>query len=115
VRQLEFFVLQYVPTPLGCKRVNVGIVLKEIGPAGFIDARFSSDWRKVTALDPDADLELLQALAREARKEFQAGSGQAWLERARDSFSSALQLTEGTICQSENPASMIEDLALAWL
>jgi Protein of unknown function (DUF3037) len=115
VCELEFFLLQYVPNAARDEAVNIGVVLTKPGGTELIDARFASDWNRVLALDPDADVEVLQALAREMQNEIQLGRGAVWLQRMKDSFSNAAQLSGGRTCETDDPASKINELASAYL
>ena len=47
LRQLEFFLLRYVPDAVKDEFVNIGVVMLEPGAngAGFADVRFTRDWR----------------------------------------------------------------------
>ncbi len=68
-RQLEFFLLRYVPNVVKDEFVNIGVVMVEPGAkgGGFAEVRFTRDWRRVRCLDPQADVEMLEALEREIR------------------------------------------------
>jgi hypothetical protein len=62
-RQLEFFLLRYVPDAVKNEFVNIGLVMVEPGANGdgFADVRFTRDWRRVRCLDPQADVDMLGA------------------------------------------------------
>ena len=70
-KQLEFFLLRYVPDAVKDEFVNIGVVMVEAGAgtAGkrFADVRFTQDRRRVRCLDPQADEEMLEVLEREIR------------------------------------------------
>src|SRR5579863_4755891 len=71
-RKLEFFLLRYVPDAVKGEFVNIGLAAIEspetrIG-AGFADVRFTRDWSRVLRADPQADIEVLQALEQDIRK-----------------------------------------------
>ena len=80
-RQLEFFLLRYVPDAVKDEFVNIGVVMVEPGAngGGFAEVRFTRDWRRVRCLDPQADVEMLEALEREIR-------GQLATAHDRESF-----------------------------
>ena len=110
--ELEFFLLQYVPNTVRDEAVNIGVVLTKPGGAELIDARFARDWNRVLALDSDADVEVLQALAREIQNEIQLRRGALWLQRMKDSFSNAAaRLSDGRICETDAPARKMNELA----
>src|ERR1041385_2011049 len=58
--QCRFFVLRYAPDAVKNEFINVGLVL--LPPTGSAQVRFTRDWSRVLCLDPDADVEVLQAL-----------------------------------------------------
>ena len=50
----SFFLLRYVPDAVKSEFINFGLVL--MPPAAPAELRFSKDWSRVQALDPQADL-----------------------------------------------------------
>jgi hypothetical protein len=110
-RQLEFFLLRYVPSAVQDEFVNVGVVMVEPG-ADFADVRFTRDWRRVRCLDPQVDIEMLEALENEIRHELRgAPTREALLKRLNDSSSNLVQLSTTKACLTEDPAKEIEMLA----
>lgn len=117
-RQLEFFLLRYVPDAVKDEFVNIGVVLVEPGAngAGFADVRFTRDWRRVRCLDPQADVEMLEALEREIRGQLgEVKDRDALLRRLEDSFSNVIQLSPAKGCLAEDPAREIETMASLYL
>ena len=113
-RQLEFFLLRYVPDAVKEEFVNIGVVMFE--PAangqGFADVRFTRDWRRVWCLDPQADVEMLEALERDIRRQITDTHGrEVLIRRLQDSLSNTIQLTSMKACQAEEPSAEIEYLA----
>ena len=55
--------------------VNVGVVMLEPGAngEGFADVRFTHDWRRVRCLDPQADVEMLEAWSATSRASERGG------------------------------------------
>lgn len=95
-RKLEFFLLRYVPDAVKGEFVNFGLITLGDGGKGpeVIDVRFSRDWGRLTCLDPQADLELLEKLRQEIQLEVgQARDRAALLKRMEDSFSNVIQLS----------------------
>lgn len=117
-RQLEFFLLRYVPDAVKDEFVNIGLVMIESGAdgSGFADVRFTRDWRRVRCLDPQADVEALEALASDVRSQFGQLKDPAillhWLE---DSFSNLIQISPSKGCLAENPELEIEIMASMYL
>lgn len=117
-RQLEFFLLRYVPDAVKDEFVNIGVVMVEPAAdgAGFVDARFARDWRRVQRLDPGADLEMLEALEREIHGSLaDVKDREALLRKLQDSFSNAIQLSPMKGVLAEEPALEIETLASLYL
>src|SRR5690242_8552405 len=95
-RQLEFFLLRYVPDAVKGEFVNFGVMAFENGPEGsqLIDVRITKDWGRVENLDPEADLDVLEALGKELRTGIGQKSNQiALLKRMEDSFSGLVQVS----------------------
>jgi hypothetical protein len=115
-RKLEFFLLRYVPDAVKDEFVNIGLVMVEAGAngGGFADVRFTRDWRRVRCLDPQADVEMLEALEREIRGQL-AGDRATLLRRLEDSFSNVIQLSPAKGCLAEDPAREMEAMAQMYL
>jgi len=113
-RQLEFFLLRYVPDAVKDEFVNLGVVLIEPGKNGwgFVDARFIRDWRRVRSLDPEVDIEMLEALERDIQAQLRdTPSREALLKRLTDSFSNLIQVSPMKACLALEPAKELETLA----
>jgi Protein of unknown function (DUF3037) len=116
--QLEFFVLRYVPDAVKEEFVNIGVVMFEPGAngGGFADVRFTTDWRRVWCVDPQADIEVLEAFERDIRQQISSVHDRELLmRRLQDSFSNAIQLSTFKACKAENPAQELEYLAKLYL
>jgi hypothetical protein len=110
-RQCEFFLLRYVPNAVQDEFVNVGLVMVEPG-TDFADVRFTRDWRPVRCLDPQVDIEMLQALENEMRGDLRGErTREALMRRLNDSSSNLIQLSMTKACLTEDPAKEIESLA----
>src|SRR5579871_4317934 len=95
-RKLEFFLLRYVPDAVKGEFVNFGLVTFADGGNGseLIDVRFTRDWGRATCIDPQADLQVLEALQREILQELgQSRDRMALLRRMEDSFSGVVQIS----------------------
>jgi hypothetical protein len=111
----RFFVLRYAPDAVKNEFVNIGLVL--LPPAGGAEVRFTHDWSRVRCLDPEADLEMLQALESDLREKLRVMNGdhEFILRRIQDSFSNALQPSEFQGCLAESPAAEADELARLYL
>src|SRR5258708_25806300 len=114
-QQCSFFLLRYAPDAVKNEFINFGLVLvPQTAPA---ELRFSKDWSRVRALDPQADLELLEAMENEFRDKLQnaAPDRDAVIKRIEDSFSNALQVSEIKACLADSPAQEADFLAQLYL
>lgn len=110
-RQFEFFLLRYVPNAVQDEFVNVGVVMVEPG-AEFAEVRFTRDWRRVRCLDPQVDVEMLEALENDMKRELRGvQTREVLLRRLHDSSSNLLQLSATKGCLAEDPVQEIEMLA----
>jgi len=117
-KQLEFFLLRYVPDVVKDEFVNIGVMMLEPGGngEGFADVRFTRDWRRVRCLDPQADVEMLEALESEIRGQLQETHDRGMLmRRIEDSFSNVIQLSSAKGCLAEDPAKEMTSLASIYL
>jgi len=118
-RQVEFFLLRYVPDAVKGEFVNFGLVAIENGPNGaeLIDVRFTKDRSRILCLDPQADLEMLTKLQEEIKQEIGAAKDRAvMLRRMEDSFSNVIQVSEVMPASTkESAATEIETVATIFL
>ena len=117
-RQLEFFLLRYVPDAVKDEFINIGLVAIEAEKSGdkFGEVRFTKDWRRVRCLDPQADVEMLAALEREIRGELALSHDrEVLLRRLQDSFSNMIQLSPAKGCLAEDPMKEIDAMASLYL
>ena len=103
----EFSLIRYVPDPVKGEFANIGVVLREAGREGSAAVRFTRDWNRVRCLDPEADLEMLEALEAEIAERLRVGveervNAKPVLEALEDSLSNSVQMTEmrGTLAES---------------
>ena len=103
----EFSLIRYVPDVVKGEFANIGVVLREAGRDESFAVRFTRDWSRVRCLDPEADIELLEALEAEIAARLQRGAeervnAKPILETLGDSLSNSVQLTEmrGTLAES---------------
>jgi hypothetical protein len=114
-KQLEFFLLLYVPNAFNGEALNLGLVLLA-RDGSFAGARFTRDWSRVRALDPAADVEMLQAFAQEVSRQLDtADARDAVLRRLEDTFSNAIQPSERKACLGDDPQLELETLSRMYL
>jgi len=117
-RQLEFFVVRYVPKVVTDEFVNIAVVMLEptSDPKGFMDVRFAESWKQVKSLDPGADIEMLDALKHEVGKQIQdIAHREALLRLLEDSFSNVVQLSPRKNCLADDPHEELSLLASVYL
>ncbi len=129
LKQCEFFLLRYVPDVVKGEFVNIGVVLLELGEgeSAFTDVRLTRDWRRVRCLDPDVDIELLQALERDLQGKLQLRlpevinykapmSRRDWLlDQIETGWAGTLQMTPVMGVLTESPEAEVGLLAKAYL
>ena len=113
-RRFQFFTIRYTPNIIAGEFINIAVVLFDPS-GGFCGVRFRSDWQKVRDFDPDADVEMLEALGRDIEAQFRSGRGEEILKTMDDSFSNAVQLSPGTVHLVNEPGKEIEKLASRYL
>lgn len=113
--QCRFFILRYAPDAIKNEFINVGLVL--LPPAGGAQVRFTNDWSRVLCLDPDADVETLQALENDLRNQLREMNGDRdlILRRIQDSFSNAIQPSEFQACLAVSAMDEADELARLYL
>src|SRR5581483_4162962 len=80
--------------------------------AGFSEVRFTRDWRRVQCIDPDADLEVLQALERDLASRIKDVSDRPTLMKMlNESFSGTSEVAPTSGCLTEDPVKEMETLA----
>jgi Protein of unknown function (DUF3037) len=118
-RQLEFFLLRYVLDVVKGEFVNFGLVtLADSGNgAELIDVRFARNWERVLRLDPQADVDVLEAMRRELQAEIGHTQDRTSLwRRMEDSFSGVVQVSSGMPAVTEQPVQVeIETVAKQFL
>jgi hypothetical protein len=115
-RRLKFVILRYRPIILNQSFVNIAVLSYEVDTGSFGDARFLDGWEAALRLDPNADIEMLDAL----KSEIQSGwpnveRREALLRMLLDSFSNSVQISEEHSCLTNNPLDEMQDLVLRYL
>ena len=114
--QCDFLLMRYVPDPFKNEFVNIGVLL--LGrQTGYAGVRFTRDWARVRCLDPQADIEVLEALEGDLREQFSKSpdSRQQTIYRLQDTLSTGLQLSQPHALLSDSPHRDLEQLARTYL
>src|SRR6516162_11858586 len=110
-RQCDFLLMRYVPDPFKNEFVNIGVLLLA-RDHGFAGVRFTHDWGRVRCLDPEADIDLLEALESDMRARLQeiADSREQFVYRLQDTLSTGLQISEPKALLASSPQRDLEEL-----
>lgn len=110
----EFSLVRYVPDPIKGEFVNIGVLLHDLSTEGSRRylLRLTEDWSRVRCLDPDADIEMLEAMGAELAQELEQQKEEMpqILSLLEDTLSNALQFSELRACLAETIAAQIEQL-----
>jgi len=114
----EFFLIRYVPDVVKGEFTNIGVLLREVGAGGGSATpaiplvRFTRDWSRVRCMDPDADIDLLEALEPEitSRLRTAALDPKPVMQVLEDTLSNSLQITEPRACLAESVAAELDQL-----
>jgi DUF3037 family protein len=118
LKQLEFYVLRYVPYVAMEEFINIGVLLLEplANGFGFVDVRMTSDWRRVYCHDPEVDIEVLQGLEPYIRMQLQHPHDVGVLSRRlEDSFANLIQITPRKVCLAAEPNRELDALSSIYL
>jgi DUF3037 family protein len=109
-QECEFFLLRYVPDPVRNEFVSVGVILRGTAGSREMVLKFTSDWRRVRCLDPEADIGMLEGLESELRRRFQNEPEGNLFHVLEDSFSNCVQMTTAKAFLVESMESGVEEL-----
>ena len=118
LKQLEFYVLRYVPFVVRAEFINIGALLLEPLPNGFgfADVRMTGDWRRVRCLDPQIDIEVLQGIEGYMRVQLRNSQDVGpLLSKFQDSFANLIQFSDRQVCLAADPALELERLGSLYL
>ena len=118
LKQLEFYVLRYVPYVVRGDFISIGVLLVEPRPNGFgfADVAMTGDWRRVQCLDRQVDIEVLQNLEPYIRMQLQHSQDVGMLlHKLADSFANMIQMSPKEVCLAEDPARELKTLCSIYL
>jgi Protein of unknown function (DUF3037) len=110
--RIEFLLLQYTPNAFTDDAINIGVLV--IGE-GVMDVRFRKDWDVVSRLDPDVDLEMLDAIRWDLEMKFHSTKREEMLETIERSFSNTIRCSGRGQLLCEDPATGVDTLVLRYL
>lgn len=107
--------LRYVPDSVKDEFVNIGIFLLG-AKAGYAGMRFTRDWARVRCLDSQADLEVLQSLEGDFKRQLANGAAaREIVGKLEETLSNTLQITTPKPLLTESPEKELETLATYYL
>jgi hypothetical protein len=111
----EFAILRYVPDAVKDEFVNIGVLLLG-AQSDFAGVRFTRDWMRVRCLDAQADIEVLQSLESDLKRQLESGAASRdVIARLEDTLSNTLQITRPKALLTESPEKELETLATYYL
>jgi hypothetical protein len=118
LKQFDFYVLRYVPYVVCGDSLSIGVLLVEPRPNGFgfADLRMTSDWRRVHCFDKQLDVEVLQGLEADIRRQLRHSQDVGvLLHKLEDSFANFIQMSPRKVCLAEDPARELKTLCSMYL
>ena len=110
-RQLELFLVRFLPHALRDDFVTVGLLLQE-KDGGFADLRFTRDWRMLQCVAPDVETEWFDMVENEIRARLGSLRRRDDLIHLLDErFGSSLDVAPSKGVLTEDPAKEMEVLA----
>ncbi|HYU46358.1 MAG TPA: DUF3037 domain-containing protein [Terriglobales bacterium] len=110
-RQLELFLLRFLPHALRDDFVTVGLLLLE-KDGGFADLRFTRDWRMLECVAPDVETEWFELVENEIRGKLRGlRRREDLMQLVDDRFGSSLDVAPPKGVLTEDPAVEMEVLA----
>jgi chorismate mutase len=114
-RQLELYLLRFLPHALRDDFVTVGLLLLE-SDGGFAELRFTHDWRMLQCVAPDLELELFDLVESEIRGRL--GSlrrREDLLQLMNERFGTMIDVAPAKAVLTEDPAKEMEVLSSMYL
>jgi len=114
-RQLELYLLRFLPHVLRDDFVTVGVLLLE-SDGGFAEVRVTRDWRMLQCVAPDVELEWFEMVEREIRGRL--GSlrrREELMELMSERFGTMIDVAPTKAVLTEDPAKEMEVLASMYL
>ncbi len=114
-RQLELYLLRFLPHPLRDDFVTVGLLLLE-SDGGFADVRITRDWKMLQCLAPDVELEWFALVENEIRGRL--GSLRRrddLLQLVSEGFGTLLDVAPAKAVLTDDPSKEMEILTSMYL
>jgi len=107
--------MRYVPDPFKDEFVNIGVLL--LGRKDdYAGVRFTRDWSRVRCLDPQADIDILEALEGDLLDQMCTPElRKQTMHRLQETLSTGLQLSNSHALLSDSPEQDLQRLARTYL
>ncbi len=110
-KQYEYFLLQYAPNAGNPSSMTMGIVMYEPGnPGGFAEVRLRRNWERLRCIDPEMDIEEMEAIGRGLAHELREPGRDLFLKRIGESLSNVVQVMPVTGLLAEDAAKELDAL-----
>ena len=114
-RQLELYVLRFLPHALREDFVTVGLLLME-SDGGFAEVRLTRDWKMLQCVAPDVEPEWFEAMEREIRGRLGTLQGRDGLiQLVSERFGTMIDVAPTKGVLTEDPAKEMEVLTSMYL
>jgi len=114
-RQLELYLLRFLPHALRDDFVTVGLLLLE-SDGGFAEVRFTRDWRMLQCVAPDVELEWFEMVESEIRGRLgNLRRREELLELINERFGTMIDVAPTKAVLTEDPAKEMEVLTSMYL
>src|SRR6202158_2747257 len=114
-RQLELYLLRFLPHALRDDFVTVGLLLLE-SDGGFAEGRFTRDWRMLQCVAPDVELEWCEMVESEIRgRPGNLRRREELLELINERFGTMIDVAPTKAVLTEDPAKEMEVLTSMYL
>ncbi|MGA2980654.1 MAG: DUF3037 domain-containing protein [Terriglobales bacterium] len=114
-RQLELYLLRFLPYALRDDFVTLGLLLVE-SAGGFAEVRFTRDWRMIQCVAPDVELEWFQMVESEIRGRL--GSlrrREELIQLVNERFGTMIDVAPAKAVLTEDPAKEMDVLTSMYL
>ncbi len=114
-RQLELYLLRFLPHALRDDFVTVGLLLLE-SDGGFAEVRFTRDWKMLQCVAPDVELEWFEMVEREIRGKLESlRRREDLMQLMNERFGTMIDVAPAKAVLTEDPAKEMEVLTSMYL
>ena len=116
LRPYDFFLVRYIPNPMRKEFINIGVIVRDADRANSVGCVcFTRSWSRVRCLDPEADIEMLEALEKDWKEMIELGKVDQLLKECSDSLSLSLEVFGPSTRLGEDLPALINELMLLYV